>query len=89
MACSCFALVCLCSVRNCFSSEIVSSASVVEKLAVELPIALQYSLGHPSLTLELAGQIVGSSFATDEGSEHSNCYFERSWGSFATLDCRC
>ena len=67
----------------------MSSAFVVEKLVVELPFALQYSLGHSSLTLELVGLLVGSSFAALEGSEHSDCYSMRSWGGFATLDCRC
>ena len=49
---------------------------------VELPIALQYSLGHSSLTLELVELRVGSSSATLDGSEHSNCYSMRSWGWF-------
>jgi hypothetical protein len=44
----------------------VSSAVVVEKLAVELPFALQDSLGHSSLTLELVGLLVGNSFAASE-----------------------
>ena len=67
----------------------MSSAVVVEKLAVELPFALPYSLGHSCLTLELVGLLVGNSCATLEGSEHSDCYSRRSWGGFAILDCRC
>jgi hypothetical protein len=63
----------------------VTSSFVV----VELPIALQYSLGHSSWTLELIGLCVESSFAALEGSKHSNCYSMRSWDGFATLDCRC
>jgi hypothetical protein len=55
---------------------------------VKLPIALQYSLGHSSLTLELVGLLVGCSSTTLEGSEHFNCYSMRSWGVFTTLDCR-
>ena len=64
---------------------VVESTSVVAKL----PFALQYSLGHSSLALKLVGLLVGSSFATLEGLEHSDCYSIRSWGGFATLDCRC
>ena len=56
---------------------------------MKLPIALQYSLGHSSLTLELVGLHVGRSSTALEGSEHFDCYSMRSWGSFATLDCRC
>ena len=63
----------------------MSSAFVV----VELPFALQYSLGHSSLTLELVGLLVGSSFPTLESSEHSDCYSRRSCGGFTTLDYRC
>jgi hypothetical protein len=58
-------------------------------VVVKLPIALQYSPGHSSLTLELVGLLVGSSSAALEGSKHSYCYSMRSWGGFATLDCRC
>ena len=67
----------------------MSSAVVVEKLAVELPFALPYSLGHSCLTLELVGLLVGNSFAAFKGSEHSNCFSKRSWGGFAILNCRC
>jgi hypothetical protein len=56
---------------------------------VKLPIALQYSLGHSSLTLELVGLLVGSSSTTFKGSEHFDCYSMRSWDGLATLDCRC
>jgi hypothetical protein len=56
---------------------------------VVLPIASQDSLSPPSLTLELFGLLVGSFFAALDGSEHSDCYFRRSWDDFATLDCRC
>jgi hypothetical protein len=55
---------------------------------VKLPIALQYSLGHSSLTLELVGLLVGCSSTALEGLEHYDCYSMRSWGGFATLDCR-
>ena len=67
----------------------MSSAFVVEKLAIEFPFALQDSLGHSYLTLEPVGLLVGNSFVALEGSKHSGCYFKRSWGGFATLDCRC
>jgi hypothetical protein len=56
---------------------------------VKLPIAIQYSLSHSSLTPELVGLLVGSSSTTLKGSEHSDCNSMRSWGGFATLDCRC
>ena len=56
---------------------------------MKLPIALQYSLGHSSLTLELVRLLVGSSSAALEGSNHSNYYSMRIWGGFATLDYRC
>jgi hypothetical protein len=56
---------------------------------VKLPIALQYPIGHSSLTLELVGKLVGSSSAALEGSEHSDSYSMRSWDGFATLDCTC
>jgi hypothetical protein len=52
-------------------------------------IASQDSLSPLSFALELVGLLVESSFATIEGSEHSNCYSMRSWGGFAALDCRC
>jgi hypothetical protein len=68
---------------------LVSSAIVVEKLAVELLFALQDFLGHSSLTLELVGLLIGNSFAALEGSEHSDCCSRRSWGGFAILDCMC
>jgi hypothetical protein len=58
-------------------------------VVVELPIALQYSLGHSSLTLELVGLLVGSSSTALDGSEHSNCYSMRSWSGFITPDYRC
>ena len=63
----------------------MSSAAAV----VVSPIASQDSLSPPSLTLELVGLLVGGLFAALEGSEHSDCYSMRSWGGFATLDCRC
>jgi hypothetical protein len=56
---------------------------------VKLPIAIQYSLSHSSLTLALVGLLAGSFFAAFGGSEHSNCYSMRNWGGFATLDCKC
>jgi hypothetical protein len=56
---------------------------------VKLPIALQYSLGHSSLILELVGLLVGSSVVALDGSKHSDCYCMRSLGGFATLDCSC
>jgi hypothetical protein len=67
----------------------VSSAVVVEKLAVELPSALQDSLCHSSLTLELVGLLVGNSFAALEGSGHFDYCSRRSWGGFTILDCMC
>jgi hypothetical protein len=54
----------------------VSLAFVV----VVSPIASQDSLNHLSLTLEMVGLLVGSSFVTLEGSKHSDCYSMRSWG---------
>jgi hypothetical protein len=67
------------------SFVVVESTSVV----VELIFASQDSPSHPSLTLELVGLLVGHSSTVLNGSEHSNCYSMRSWGGFATLDCRC
>jgi hypothetical protein len=51
---------------------------------VVLRIASQDSLRPPSLTLELVGLLVGSSFVALKGSEHFGCYSMRSWGDFAT-----
>jgi hypothetical protein len=58
-------------------------------VVVELLFASQDSLSHPFLTLELVGLLVGRSSVALDGSEHSDCYSMRSWGGFATLDCRC
>jgi hypothetical protein len=46
------------------SSSIVVESSLV---FVELPIALQHSLSHSSLTLELVGLLVGSSSTALKG----------------------
>ena len=67
------------------SFVVVESTSVV----VELLFASQDSPSHPFWTLELVGLLVGCSSATLDGLEHSDCYSMRSWGVFATLDCRC
>jgi hypothetical protein len=47
---------------------------------VELPIALQDSLGHPSLTLELVGLLVGSSSIALDGLEHFALLFHEKLG---------